>query len=190
MAERRRTLVPTLAVGVPAAALTALGSTRGLMTLSPESGTSPALPSSLALTLDGGQLPLATTLSMVVLAAWGVVLVTRRRVRFAVAVLGALAAVGVLATVVAGWWLVPDALRDDAAAVGVSGLETAPTVWYWLTLAAALVSAAASGAAVAFVRRWPEMGTKYDRPTGPPAEHPDDDLALWKALDEGRDPTA
>ncbi len=40
------------------------------------------------------------------------------------------------------------------------------------------------------VPSWPEMGDKYDRPTGPPAEQADDDLALWKALDEGRDPTA
>jgi hypothetical protein len=190
MVDRRKTFVPTLAVGVLAAALAAVGSSRGLMTLSSEGGGDPALDSSLALAVDGGQLPLATTLSMVVLAAWGVVLVTRGRVRFGVAILGALAAAGVLATVAAGWWLVPDALRDDAAAVGVTSTETAVTGWYWLTLAAALISAVASVAAVVLVRSWPEMGDKYDRPTGPPPVDTDDDLALWKALDEGRDPTA
>jgi hypothetical protein len=45
------------------------------------------------------------------------------------------------------------------------------------------------------VGRWPEMGRRYDAPAaravapgGGPAEE-QENLELWKALDEGRDPT-
>ncbi len=43
--------------------------------------------------------------------------------------------------------------------------------------------------------RWPEMGTRYDAPTGAGAAHahdagPKENIDIWKALDEGRDPTA
>jgi uncharacterized membrane protein (TIGR02234 family) len=191
MAEPGRTYVPVVGGGLAAATLGAIGSSRGLVTL-----TSEGAGSRLGLDLDGGQLPLATTLSMVVLAAWGVILVTRRRLRLGVAVVGALAALGVLVTVVAGWWLVPDALREDASVVGLARVSTSPSGWYWLTLLAAVLSAAASTAAVVLVRGWPEMGARYDRPSGASArsaddeDDVDDDLAFWKALDEGRDPTA
>ena len=55
--------------------------------------------------------------------------------------------------------------------------------------------------ALRLVRTWPEMGSRYDAPTGArgsdstgPAEartdHPTENIDIWKALDEGRDPTA
>ena len=178
-------MLPVLVVGVAAAALTAVASSRSLA--------EPSWSTSGVVTPIGppGQvtLPLATTLSMVVLAAWGVVLVTRGRVRRAVAVLGVLAALGVLATVVWAWWGVPDALLADLRALDdEAGTEF--TAWYWLALLGAVVSLAATVAAVRWVGSWPEMGTRYDSPTGRAAADADDDLALWKALDEGRDPTA
>ncbi len=186
MADRRRTFAPVLFIGVSAAVVTAVASSRDLVRVGAF-----LLPGDGSALGPGGanDLPLATTLSMVVLAAWGVVLVTRGRVRRAVAVLGALASSGVLATVVAGWWQLPDGVSDELARVGARP-EIELTAWYWVALGAAVLSAAASVAAVWLVPAWPEMGDKYDRPTGPPAEQADDDLALWKALDEGRDPTA
>jgi hypothetical protein len=51
-------------------------------------------------------------------------------------------------------------------------------------------------AAVRLVPTWPEMGRRYDAPadTAPaPSEQPaeeQENLELWKAMDEGRDPTA
>jgi uncharacterized membrane protein (TIGR02234 family) len=49
-------------------------------------------------------------------------------------------------------------------------------------------------AALRYVRGWPEMGGRYDAPVGPepPAKAPEEqeNLDLWKAMDEGRDPTA
>ena len=48
---------------------------------------------------------------------------------------------------------------------------------------------------LALVPRWPEMGTRYDAPTGAGAADahdaaPKENIDIWKALDEGRDPTA
>ena len=39
--------------------------------------------------------------------------------------------------------------------------------------------------------RWPEMGSRYDAPTGRPGRRPEDldDLDLWRAIDQGHDPT-
>jgi hypothetical protein len=40
------------------------------------------------------------------------------------------------------------------------------------------------------VPQWPEMGRRYDAPTDAPAtQEIESDRDLWKALDEGRDPT-
>jgi tryptophan-associated transmembrane protein len=191
---RRRTFVPVAGAGIAGAALAAVASGRELMSVQArEEGR--AVSSALTLHVDGGQLPLATTLAMVVLAAWGALLVTRRWARFVVAVVGALAALGVLATVVAGWWLVPRSLRRAVADLGAPDVDVPVQGWYWLALAGALAAAAAGVAAILLVRDWPEIGTRYDTPSGgpapPPAQAEDaSDLELWKAFDQGRDPTA
>jgi len=136
--------------------------------------------------------PLAVSLALVVLACWGVILVTRGRVRRAVAVLGALAAIGMLVTIVAAFWSLQDALSE--ALLAASGLDTAEvslTGWYAAALVAGLISVAATLAAVRYIPTWPEMGSRYDAPTtGTPEVEPEGNLELWKALDEGHDPTA
>jgi hypothetical protein len=189
MADARGTYAAALAVGVVSGALVAVTSTWTLVDIDGFSvwGDGSALG-------DGPttDLPLASTLSMVVLAAWGVLVVTRGRVRRAVAALGALAALGVLATVVVGGLQLPDSAGDQLARVGARPGITLSTS-YWLVLALSVVSAAAAVAAVALVPKWPAMGSRYDSPGGGGSRvegQPDDDLALWKALDEGRDPTA
>jgi hypothetical protein len=62
---------------------------------------------------------------------------------------------------------------------------------------AAVLAVLTTLAAVRLVPTWPEMGRKYDAPvdttTSPAAEQPPEEqenLDLWKAMDEGRDPTA
>ena len=75
------------------------------------------------------------------------------------------------------------------------------TGWFWLAAVAALVVLASTVLALRLVRTWPEMGSRYDAPTGAragsdadapagPAERPTENIDIWKALDEGRDPTA
>jgi uncharacterized membrane protein (TIGR02234 family) len=137
--------------------------------------------------------PLALALALVALAAWGALLVLRGRVRRVVAVIGASAAAGVLATVVERF----DGAQDDALAAvmarGATGdaFATALTGWYWATGVGALL--ALLGFLVAVVRSpgWPAMGSRYDAPAArreQPAEPTEQDL--WRALDEGHDPTA
>ena len=192
MADRRRTYAAVLAVGVLSAALAAVVSSRSLLDID---GFLVAGDGSALGTGPATDLPLATTLSMVVLAAWGVLVVTRGRVRRAVAVLGAVAALCVLVTVVAGYWQLPDGAADELARVGSRpdiGLKPS----YWLALVLSTISLGAAVAAVALVPHWPAMGTRYDAPGGDGdgasrvQGEADDDLALWKALDQGRDPTA
>lgn len=139
------------------------------------------------------QMPLTFSLALVTLAVWGVLLVTRGRLRRVVAVLGLLAAAGSVAATAAGWWLVPDQLRAAAAVTGGSAAVDV-SAWYPVALAAGVVAVAASGLAVLRVPRWPEMARRYDAPDSAPAgqtagDAPRDGIEAWKALDEGRDPT-
>ena len=57
----------------------------------------------------------------------------------------------------------------------------------------ALLVLATTVLALRLVRTWPEMGSRYDSPTGAretTTEQPTENIDIWKALDEGRDPTA
>lgn len=188
MAERRRTFGPVVLVGLVAGGLTAIA------------GNNPAAKASGTTAVSSGlvsydaHLPLATALGLVVLACWGVVLVTRGRVRRAVALLGAVASAGALVSVLAGWAQVPDQLRDELAQVGVTDAAVSHTAWWWAAALGALVSLVACVAAFLLAPAWPEMGSRYDAPgaAAVPEAAPEEQssLDLWKAMDEGRDPTA
>lgn len=140
---------------------------------------------------SAGQEPAATALALVALAAWGVLLVTRGVVRRLVALVGLAATVAGLAVAVSAAWRVPDRLAAVAAPLGVD-VGSHRTAWYAAALSAFLVGGAAFGVAFVRVRGWGEMGRKYDAPSAAPstgAGSSTDSLDLWKALDEGRDPT-
>ena len=188
----RRTFGPLVLLGLAAGTVTAVAGNH--MWVRAE-GNRAGQVSSLALSVDSGKMPAATALALVVLASWGVVLVTRRRVRRAVAVLGALAALGTVVTVVVGWSSVDDALRADLASVGVADVATTHTGWFWAAAVGSVLSLVAGVLAVRLVPGWPEMGTRYDAPgsgDASPVAEPEEqsNLELWKAMDEGRDPTA
>lgn len=188
-AGRRRTFGPVVLLGLAAGAATAIG---GNQPTARATGAGARAASSGLVSYDA-HLPLATALGLVVLACWGVVLVTRGRVRRAVALLGAVASAGALATALAGWAQVPDQLRDELAQVGVTGVGISHTAWWWTAAAGALVSLVAAVTAVVLAPDWPEMGTRYDAPgvAAAPVKPPEEQtsLDLWKAMDEGRDPT-
>jgi uncharacterized membrane protein (TIGR02234 family) len=194
MTERphRRSFGPVVLLGLASATLVAVAGNRTWAEA--DSGAARDV-SSLALSVDAGKMPAATALALVLLACWGVVLVTRGRVRRAVAALGVLAALGALASVVMGWTSVVDALRNDLASVGVTDVEIGHTGWFWAAAVGALLALASSVAAVVLVPGWPEMGSRYDAPGAQepaPVVEPEDQssLDLWRAMDEGRDPTA
>jgi hypothetical protein len=181
MAERRSTFAPVVLIGLASAGLAAVAGNRDWAVV--DGG--PALVAD----TDAGKMPLAGALSLVVLAAWGVLLVTRGVVRRLVAVLAVLASLGVLAVAVVGFSAAPDNLGDAVARLAYpEDMEVRRAAWYWVALVAAVVSVVATCAAVALVGSWPEMGSRYDA-AGDSPKSLETDLDLWKAMDEGHDPT-
>lgn len=197
---RRRTFGPVVLLGLASAGLAAVAGTKAWVTgQSGSVDTSAGSAMTSALSLDVvGQSPLAGALALAVLACWGVLLVTRGRVRRAVAVLALVGAVGLLVVTVAEHSNLPGKLTDALLAVSGTGtVSTSFTPWYAAAVVAAVLSIVTGLAAVRLTPYWPEMGTRYDAPTGgggptasDPADAPTENIDIWKALDEGRDPTA
>lgn len=186
----RQSALPVLGGGIAAAALTAVAAAKPL-------ARAEEVPADLPLAAaPPAGLPLASALALVVLAAWGVALVTRRRARRAALVLGLAAALGVLATLAVGAGSLPGDVREAYAGTGAS-VEVGLSAWFPAAVAGALVSVAALALSVRLCPAWPEMGTRYDAPAvaddraGARVEEPGELQALdtWRALDEGRDPT-
>ena len=191
MPEPRRTFAPVLGVGLAAGILVAVAGNRTWLDYD-DAATRAALDAVVG-GVDAGQMPLATALALVVLACWGVVLVSRGGFRRAVAVLGAVAALGVVATVVSAWFLLPDQRVEPLALEAGSMRGLSWTGWYWAAAVGSVLSVTATAAAVRWVPDWPEMGSRYDAPGA--AERPQEagedqtNLDLWRSIDEGRDPT-
>jgi len=195
MAEpARRTFGPVVVLGLASAALAAYAASKPWVGAA---GADASVESSVAVTTTFGDIsssPLGTALAFVVLACWGVLLVTRGRVRRAVSGLSLLAALGYVATVVWAPFGLPDHLVEQVR-VRTGGVldETSLTGWFWLAAAAGLLVLASTVLALRLVRTWPEMGSRYDSPADArekATEQPTDNIDIWKALDEGRDPTA
>lgn len=187
MTDPRRTFGPVLLLGLATAAVTSVTSARAWFRLD--------LPQLARVGLTDTELhadmPLALALSLVVLAGWGVVLVSRRRARLVALVVALIADLGVLACAARAPFTLPDQIR--AQVLAGDHVAADPTYAYLIATAAAGLSLAALVAGLRLAPRWPEMSSRYDAPTGGPAEPvaAEDlaDLELWKALDEGRDPT-
>ncbi|SDC96689.1 Trp biosynthesis-associated membrane protein [Nocardioides lianchengensis] len=192
----RRSFGPVVLLGLGAGALAAVAGSKAWVDWDSDGAVSGQAPLvGYSLSDSAGEVPLAGALALVVLACWGVVLVTRGRVRRAVTVLALVAALGLLVTSLVGWGPAADGIRD---AFAQSGLEpdVGRTVWFWVAVVTSLVSVAAAALAVRLVPQWPEMGRRYDAPAaGAVEDRPDaapeeqSNLELWKALDEGHDPT-
>lgn len=203
-ATARRTFGPVALVGLASAGLAATAGTKPWV-----SGSSGALDTdqgaamTSVLSLDSARdAPLAGALALVVLACWGVLLVTRGRFRRVVAVVALVAALGTAVVTVEAARSLPPKLADALTeASGSDAASTSFTGWYAAALVASVLCVLATAAAVRLVGSWPEMGSKYDAPTGDrgegagpadagPGEVPAENIDIWKALDEGRDPTA
>lgn len=189
MAERTRsrTFGPAVLAGLAGGALASVAATRDWATAS---GTAAGVHVS-SVAKGSASAPLAIALALVSLAAWGVVLVVRGRVRRVVSVLGALAAAGVVAATLAA---VDRAPQDAVAAVVAKGgtgdaVGSSLTGWYYACGGGGVLCLAALLVAVVASPRWPAMGSRYDAPALR-AEAPATEQDMWRALDEGHDPTA
>jgi uncharacterized membrane protein (TIGR02234 family) len=191
--DRRRTFGPVVALGLAAGILaTFAGSRPWVRGFDAAPGGSALLPD----TSDAGEMPLASALGLVVLACWGVLLVTRGVGRRVVATLALLVSVGLAVTVVVGSLTLEDqvfeAMREAGALSDTLGTELTP--WFWVASLAGPASVVLTFLAVAWCPAWPEMGSRYDAPGAAGAqtdrEGERSNIDLWKSLDEGRDPTA
>ncbi len=194
-AAPRRTFGPVVALGVASGALAAWAASKPWVD---GTGADSSVDASVSVAMTAvGEVstsPLGTALAFVVLACWGVVLVTRGRFRRFVAALSVLAGLGYAATVLWAPFTLPDHLVEQVRRrTGATLDDTSLTGWYWLAVVSALLVLASTVLALRLVRTWPEMGSRYDAPAGPtatPADQPTENIDIWKALDEGRDPTA
>jgi uncharacterized membrane protein (TIGR02234 family) len=186
--SRRRTFGPVVLVGLVGAGVVALAGSE-TWTNGASCGGQQVAPA------GTGDAPGATAVALALLAAWGVLLVTRGRVRQVVALLVALLAIGLVPAVLFGFESAGDAVVDSLGAVGVDCVETHLEGWFWVAVVALPFAVVPAVAAVFLVPTWPEMGRRYDAPASAPtapvaAPEERENLDLWKDMDEGRDPTA
>jgi uncharacterized membrane protein (TIGR02234 family) len=194
MPDARRTFGPVVVAGLATAGLVAAAGVKPWVSAEGTTATSQGIYVGVVSIQDAErEMPLTGALALVVLAAWGVLLVTRGVVRRAVAGLGAIAALGVVACVVVGFATLPDHVKDAFEQGGAGRPDTVFTGWFWAAAIGGVLSVLTTLAAVRYVGAWPEMGTRYDAPgSAEPVESPleeQSNLDLWKSLDEGHDPT-
>ena len=194
---RRATMAPIVLVGLASAGLVAIAGNQPWATGDAGEATTTSAVATVAAAVSEAKAPLATAVALVVLASWGVVLVTRARVRRFVAWFGVVAALTLLLITITTWVAAPSAVADAYEPYGITSPDVQRTWWCWFAVIAAAISAAAAVLAARQVSTWPEMGRRYDAPVEPVAEAtpdqaPEDrtNLDLWKSIDEGHDPTA
>lgn len=139
--------------------------------------------------------PLAAALAVVIIASALAILAASRRIRQAVGVFTSIVAL------VAIWTIVFDGDALDGAITTV--VEKSPaftganrpdaiheTAWSYVALSAFVLAAVLGAFTTRFASSWPTMGSRYDAPpVRASAQQTQDDKDMWKALDEGRDPT-
>lgn len=147
--------------------------------------------------------PLVPGLALVVLAAAGGLLATRRWGRVVIGLVVVAAGVGIF--VATAPWLGEvsgSRLQELAAAVNLpsGAVGDARGDGPLVALAAAALAVLTGALTAARSRRWPALGSRYDAPAptarpstpgtpGSPAATPASDREVWDALDRGEDPT-
>jgi uncharacterized membrane protein (TIGR02234 family) len=185
VAEGRRGFGPTVLAGLAGTAVSALAGAKPWAAPDGRAG-------STLVDKTGGHVPLAAALGLVGLACWGVVLVTRGWTRRLVAALGAVVAVGLVVAAVVGRSSALDSARHATVDLGRTPTGAHTTGWWVVAMVGAVLALAASAFAVRLAPGWPEMGSRYDAPSGvPDTQDPAEmeDVDLWRAIDQGRDPT-
>lgn len=198
MADRARGYAPTLIAGLAGAVAVTVGSARPWVSATAAQAGLPSVSVSLA---GADVVPLVGALGVVLLAAFGAVVATRGWVRRAIGVVIVVCATTVVALTVRPGG-VTGALESELSDHGWTGgpYDQATEAWRWLVLVGAVVCLAAGLAVAAWGARWATMGARYDRPVAPTAATGPDEAAtpaddswseqdLWKAIDQGKDPT-
>lgn len=155
---------------------------------------SDGLPSDQIALTGADTVPLVSALALVVVTAALAVLATGGRLRRTVGVVAVVAAVG-------GLWVVltsgapidrafADAVAESPAFTGGTDPASDRSVLWPVVAGVALAAAAALGGLTAAIgHRWPTMSRRYESPGAAAPTAPRTEAEIWKALDEGRDPT-
>lgn len=140
--------------------------------------------------------PLVSALALVVVTSALAILAAGPRLRRFVGVLTILAA-GIGAVVVprSGSGRLADALvtaaeKSPAYSGPASLSEVTHTPWDLVTITAFVLAVALGAVTVRFGPQWPTMGSRYDAPSSRPPKDNRTDTDMWKAMDDGQDPTA
>ena len=138
--------------------------------------------------------PIVPALALVVVAAALAVLASSPRVRRAVGGFTVLVALAAAAAVVLGGssldHAVDHAVRESPAYTGTGDHDFTASAWRYVTVVAFVLAAALGGVTARLGAIWPTMSSRYDAPAARPAvTSPQSDAEMWKALDEGHDPT-
>ncbi len=149
-----------------------------------------------ALKVSGSDaVPLVPALALVVVAAALAVLAASARVRRVVGVLvivvAVIAIVAILRASGAIDAAVVSAVHDSPAFIGSNmPRDVSHGAWRWIALLAFAFAAVIGSVIARFGADWPTMGRKYEAPTAHTIGAEDESESdIWKALDEGRDPT-
>lgn len=191
----RRSFGPVVLLGLASAGLAAVASAKPWVEVTAvDAGRTGFTPLPVGSLDTGSHFPLASALSLVLLAGWGVLLVTRGPVRRVFAGLVLVAASALAVSVVTALVTLPDSARHSfTQLMGDGSPDTAFTGWFLTAAVCALVGLVPAALAVRLVGQWPEMGSRYDAPVTPdPAARPthaDPERELWQSLDDGLDPT-
>ena len=137
--------------------------------------------------------PLVSALALVIVTAALAVLAASPRVRRGVGVFTVLVAVTAAIVVLVGSSLdsaVDRAVEASPAFTGSGDHDFTTSAWKFVTVLAFALAALLGGVTAKFGATWPTMSSRYDAPAArPTVEAPQSDAEMWKALDEGRDPT-
>lgn len=138
--------------------------------------------------------PIVSALALVAVTAALAVLASSPRLRRAVGAFTVVVAVAGIVIVLAGGSSVDNAVRKAVkASPAFTGSNLPPThhtIWLAVTIAAFLLVAGLGAVTTRFGPVWPTMGSRYDAPGAlPEGGVPLTDTDMWKAFDEGRDPT-
>jgi uncharacterized membrane protein (TIGR02234 family) len=201
----RRGLVIAIVGGLAAGGLALLGASRPWARAEIAV---PGVPSSTIEVSGTSAVPWVGALTLVILAGALAIVPTGGWLRRTVGAVIVLAAAGAAIGVLTAGPATDDALSEELAASPASGgVDDAAIVaaadhpaWRWLSLGGSVAGIAVGLLVTARGHRWATMGSRYDAPVSrqrtnaaepePEASAPTDDTDLWRALDEGRDPTA
>lgn len=161
--------------------------------------TSSGLPSDVVDVTGGDAQPIVPALGLVIAAAGLAVLATRGRLRQFVGLLTFVVGVMVVIVVLAGdgtrTSTLTDAIEQSTAFTGDNSPPAKEKVlWPGVVVVAAVAATVLGAITVLAGRSWPSMSGRYEAPGRPSDGRPVDlhraeGADLWKALDEGEDPT-